>query len=495
MHPAIAQGFGGGFRLVPVAHHHVRPANHDLAHDATGHFIVLRVDDAHFDADRRQAGRIHLAVGLVLGAVMLRRQQGGQRCQFGHAIALGEAGGGEHAAGAVEQCRGDRRCAIADALQRAEIELLQLRIGIARIQQHLDHGRRHEDFVDAFAGEDFQYLFRYEGRLHNMGAAAHEQRAHCGEVGQVEHRHHVQVIAGRIGAAAVQHTQRGERQIGVAEHHAFREAGGAAGVEDAQQGVATAACVLDWLVLGDQRFVAEHAFRRLVVAGVDHRADGLGLGGDLPAQVLEGIVDDQHGGLGVVEGIDDLGGAPANIHRVEHGIGPGHGLVVLDITLRVDRQHCHAIATGHAELLQRAGQASHAVAELGIGHAAALVADGRRVGTPLQMAVQTLGDVHQNLQSCCSRGATRLCRPSLVSLNRLMQLRTAQRPSGGSDGYSFGEQTDRLCLVCIILWPDAARSLAVRVTGVAGNRCRQPGGCAATAGAVQRPSSRPSRNT
>ncbi|MNO74353.1 hypothetical protein D3C76_653490 [compost metagenome] len=398
VHPAAPQRLGGGFRLVPVAHHHVRATHGDLADGAARHFVVVGVDDAHFHAYRRYAGRIHLAAGLVFGAVVLRRQQGGQRRQFGHAVALGETGGGEHAAGAIEQRRGDRRGTVADALQRAEVELLQLRIGVARIQQHLDHGRRQEDLVDALAGDGFQHRLRHEGRHHHMGAAAHEQGGHGREIGQVEHRHHVQVVAVGMGAAAVQHAQRREGQVAVAEHHALGEACGAAGVEDAEQGIALAARIFHRCAGGDQRLVAEHAFRGLAVAGVDHRAQGLRLGHDLPAQGEEGVVDDQHGGVRIIQGIDDLGGAPADVHRVDHRIGPGHGLVVLDVALRVDRQHRHAVTTDHAQLLQGSGQAGDALAEFGIAHAAALETDGGRIRPPLQMAVQTLGDVHQNLR-------------------------------------------------------------------------------------------------
>ncbi|MCY1286701.1 hypothetical protein D9M70_356770 [compost metagenome] len=207
VHPAAPQRLGGGFRLVPVAHHHVRSAHHDLADGAARHLVVLGIDDAHFHADRRQAGRVHPAAGLAFGAVMLRQQRGGQRRQFGHAVALGEAGGGEHAAGAVEQRRGDRRGAIADALQRTEVELLQFRVGVARIQQHLDHGRRQQDLADAFAGDGLQYLLRHEGRLHHVRPPGHEQCGHGREVGQVEHRHHVQIAGVGLAARRVHHSQ------------------------------------------------------------------------------------------------------------------------------------------------------------------------------------------------------------------------------------------------------------------------------------------------
>ncbi|MNN39777.1 hypothetical protein D3C81_1538260 [compost metagenome] len=185
------------------------------------------------------------------------------------------------------------------------------------------------------------------------------------------------------------------------EHHTFREPGGAAGVEDTQQGIATAARVLDWLVFGDQLLVVVHAGGRFAVTRIDQGTDGLGLGDDLRAQVLEVVIDDQDGGFRVVQRIDDLRHAPAVVHRVDHRIGPRHRLVVLDVTQGVERQHGHAVTTGHPKLLQRPGQAGDTVAKLAISDTASFVTNGGRVGTPLQMTVQPLGDVHAKLQSCC----------------------------------------------------------------------------------------------
>ncbi|MNE77014.1 hypothetical protein D3C80_1732950 [compost metagenome] len=132
---------------------------------------------------------------------------------------------------------------------------------------------------------------------------------------------------------------------------------------------------------------------------MDHRADGLRIGGNARAELLEGVIDDQDGGIRIVQGIDDLRGAPADVHRVEHRIGPGHGLVVLDVALGIEGKHGHAVTAGHTHFFQGAGQAGNAVAEFGIGHAAAVGTDSGGIRAPLQMAVQTLGDVHRNLQS------------------------------------------------------------------------------------------------
>ncbi|MNL63657.1 hypothetical protein D3C87_1878100 [compost metagenome] len=87
----------------------------------------------------------------------------------------------------------------------------------------------------------------------------------------------------------------------MAEHHALGETGGAAGVENAQQGVAATVRVFHRFVLGDQGFVVEHALGRFAVTGINHQADALRLDGHLGAQFLEGVIDDQHAGLRVVQ--------------------------------------------------------------------------------------------------------------------------------------------------------------------------------------------------
>ena len=83
----------------------------------------------------------------------------------------------------------------------------------------------------------------------------------------------------------------------MAEHHALGEAGGAAGVENAEQGIAATARILHRFADRDQGFVVEHAARRFAVTGVDHLAHGFRLLEYLGAQFLVVIVDDQHRGF------------------------------------------------------------------------------------------------------------------------------------------------------------------------------------------------------
>ncbi|MCY1417317.1 hypothetical protein D9M71_328490 [compost metagenome] len=309
-----------------------------------------------------------------------------------------EKGVAEYRAGAVEQRRGDRRSAIADGIERGQVEFARLRIAIAAVQQHLDHGRRQQRFGDTLVGDGLEHGLRHEVRQHHMGPTAGQQSGDADETGHVEHRHDLQ--DGRIDSVGTMfaHSHDAETGIVVADHHPFREAGGAAGIENTQQRIAATAHILYRLVPGDKGFVAMHAFRSLAVAGVDQDGSDLRLAGDSPGHALEGIVDDQHGGFGIVEGIDDFRHAPAGVDRVEHGIGPGHGEEVFDIALRVEGQHGDAIAAVHAQALQAGGQAGDAIAELGEGEATPLVTNGRLVRALLDMTVQGLREIHWNLQ-------------------------------------------------------------------------------------------------
>ena len=56
---------------------------------------------------------------------------------------------------------------------------------------------------------------------------------------------------------------------GVGEHHPLREAGCAARIEHAEQGLAAATRILDRVRLREQAFVTQHPGRRLAVSGVD----------------------------------------------------------------------------------------------------------------------------------------------------------------------------------------------------------------------------------
>ncbi|MCY1523722.1 hypothetical protein D9M68_586270 [compost metagenome] len=149
------------------------------------------------------------------------------------------------------------------------------------VKQHLQHRRRQRDFGDAIARDGFQRGLRGEVRQHDVLAPAGEQGVDGGEVCQVEHRHDMQEDGVRPAAPGHQRCQRGEADVVVAQHHALRETGGAAGVEDAGQVAAVAVRILHGVAGVEHCLVVGHAFRRIPRTRVDKVEDGRHFPGEL----------------------------------------------------------------------------------------------------------------------------------------------------------------------------------------------------------------------
>ncbi|MNM90030.1 hypothetical protein D3C81_1022760 [compost metagenome] len=227
-----------------------------------------------------------------------------------------------------------------------------------------------------------------------MPAAGDHQRHVGSEIGQVKHGHGVQVAClARISARDQRAACRPD-QVRVAQHHALGKAGGAAGVKDAGQVVALPVGILDRPAPGNQVLVVEHARRGLAVTGIDDVAQGPGFGGHPGGGFLEGVVHDHDDGVGIVERIQDLSGAPTDIDRIQHRTGPGHRHEVFEIARRVQRIHRHAVTRGNTERAQRTGQPGNARAILGECQPLALEPHREVVGPLLQGAVQALRHVH-----------------------------------------------------------------------------------------------------
>jgi hypothetical protein len=171
--------------------------------------------------------------------------------------------------------------------------------------------------------------------------------------------------------------------------------GGPAGVEQPGELVAAATGVLDRLVAGDELLERQRALGGRPVTGVDHGRQ-LGRGGPERGQHRgERVVDQQDVAVGVAQRVGDLGRAPADVDRVEHGVGPRHREQVLVVAVGVERQHRDAVTGPHAVRPQRRGQPADPVEDLGEG--ATAVAEDRRfcVGMLLDGPVQALRQVHE----------------------------------------------------------------------------------------------------
>ncbi|MNO62651.1 hypothetical protein D3C76_533320 [compost metagenome] len=323
--------------------------------------------------------------------MVLRKVEGHRAGVLGHAVGVDELDARrQHFHGLLQHRRIDRRGAIADAAQAAEVVLGEFRMG----QQHLQHGRHQHRFGDPLALDGFQRHGRLE---HGQETARHTDHHPCGGVGQagdMEHRRSHQrqrVVADRRHGHAHEHAG---PQAGVRHHHALGQAGGAAGVHDHRKVVAAVARVGDGRGVGDQPFEGVHAGGSLAVAGVDQQRPVLRRGEDAFGQRQELVVDDHVAGIAVVQRIDDLRDAPAGIHRIEHRAEPPAGQYVFQITVGVQRQHADAVARLHAEAAQAGGQARHALAQLAEGVPAVLVDGGDPLGIHLHGDLQTMGQLH-----------------------------------------------------------------------------------------------------
>jgi hypothetical protein len=126
---------GGGLRrLVPIAPHHVRALDPQLAHLAGREHALRIVERDHLDHDsrQRQADRSRFRPSV-------ERRRGCSRRRLGHPPAVGQRPP-EHALAALRHRDRQRRAAAGAMAQRAEIA----RPKVGMIEQRNPHGRNAE---------------------------------------------------------------------------------------------------------------------------------------------------------------------------------------------------------------------------------------------------------------------------------------------------------------------------------------------------------------
>ncbi|MNF98688.1 hypothetical protein D3C84_815590 [compost metagenome] len=117
----------------------------------------------------------------------------------------------------------------------------------------------------------------------------------------------------------------------MAEHHPFGKTGGATGVENPQQCLATATHILHRWVVGDQRFVSEHSWRCLAHADMNDVLHGHRLFDNVFSLLAEGVINDQNRGFRVVQRIKNFAETPAVVDWIEHGVRPRHREEILKV--------------------------------------------------------------------------------------------------------------------------------------------------------------------
>jgi hypothetical protein len=242
------------------------------------------------------------------------------------------------------------------------------------IGQHLDHGRHQQGGRDLLLLDRRRHQFRIEHPHDHVGAAADQRGEHSRTIGEMKHRCGIEIDRAVRQQALAQHMQRVADDIGVAQHHALGAAGGAAGVEDPGQLLARRHRVRNGRARGDQFFVILGLGRAGIVVGIDQfQRNGLC---ELDAHRGEGLVHHQHRGAAVMQGVLDLGAAPADVGWNDHRTGPGDAEIEFEITVGVEHQHRDAVTAPDAALLQSAGEFCDALADLAPA-AAAIAIDGR----------------------------------------------------------------------------------------------------------------------
>ena len=273
-------------------------------------------------------------------------------------------------------------------------------LNVGMIGQHLDHGRHQQGGRNLLLLDRGDHQFRAEGPDDHIGAAADQRSEHRAAIGEVEHRRGVEIDRAVRQQALAQHVQRVAGDVGVAQHHALGTAGGAAGVEDAGQILARGHRVRNGLARSDQFLVVLRLRRSLIVIGIDqfHRHGFR----ELDAHFGKRLVDDEHRSAAVVQGVFDLGVAPADVGGHDHRARPGDTEIEFEVAVGIEHQHRDPVASLDAELLQPARELCDALADLAPGAAAVAVDGGDACRVGLQHPAQALGHIHHN--SPCYRG-------------------------------------------------------------------------------------------
>ncbi|MNS13323.1 hypothetical protein D3C72_449160 [compost metagenome] len=402
LQPAIAvEDLGSGLFALPVALHHLRALDAQLAHLAKRQLVAVVVDDL------AQGGRHRNTDGADL--VGLRRVHRSHRAGLGHAIAFADGAAGHglpalghaqlqgHAAGQGDlqrrEVQGTERLVVAqgneqgvEADEAAELPLAQL----------LDHGRQ----VTRVADQDV------------VVADQHHCHAMKGEgIDVVQRQRGDQDLATFIEVGAHQRPalQHVGHQVAVGQHRALGHAGGTTGVLQHRHVVGLRVGLGHRLALAQRQCVVEAYGTRQVVGRhhllhvLDHAVDqqalerrqqvghfgdddvpDLGLGHHLLGQV--GHVGQAHQGLGagVVELVFHF---PCGVQRVgvDHDQPGTHGTEYRHRVLQYVRQ-LHGNAVTRLEvgmLLQPGGKRPRQRIQLAISDSLAQVAKGRFVGKAL----------------------------------------------------------------------------------------------------------------
>lgn len=180
----------------------------------------------------------------------------------------------------------------------------------------------------------------------------------------------------------------------MAEHHPLGAAGGAAGVEDAREVGTAAHRIRNRLALRQQGFVAFHSGRHVAVIGIHQLQSGRGLRQACSCR-CECLVDHQHQGAAIAQGVLVFERAPPDVERNDHRAGPCGRQIKFEVSVGIEREHRDAFAGSRPEPTQAARQPRYSFSDLAPVPSPVAKHGGEAIGIDLQRAPQSLRSIHR----------------------------------------------------------------------------------------------------
>ena len=390
MEEAVAHGVLRRVLAVPVALHHEAGLDDDLADLSGRHGLALPVDDAHDRARPGHAAGAQLAPG---GIMRLGRQEGAGAHRLRQPVELREARIHDLHCRA-QQRLGDRRGAVEHLLQAGEIHLADIFL----LRQHQDHRRHPEGVGNLVLGDQLQDQLRINiAQDDRLGALQRGQHADI-DARHMELRHRVHHRLARIIARPFKHA--GLREEGavivIGQLHAFRQAGGAGGVE------------LDDIIIAAHREARICHRLRAAPGGVEipvlavtvERDDAFQvrqLGLDLVDHGVEFLADEQHLGARVRQDELHFRRGEARVDAVHHRARLGGAEQHLVIDVGILREIADPVPRLDAEREEAVGDLVGTGLEIAVAGRLALEPERGFIRAPLRLHARNVCQVRHRL--------------------------------------------------------------------------------------------------
>ena len=382
MEPAVAEGFGGGLGLVPIAEHDAVAASYDFTDgDAIlGEVVVVGVNDGELGARHSVAGEGLGDVAGVAGEVELGLIDGAGEggTGFGEAVA-GVAVAGEGLFHLADEGGGRGGTADSDRFEAGEIVVLAGGV----IDQDGGHDGDGAEVLDAFSLNEAEELEGVKGAEHDVLAAEHGEEVRDAPAVGVEEGDGMHFDGAVFNDAADHGVEGVEVNVAMGEGDTLGAGAGAGGVEDFADGVLIYGGVVGVVGGGggEEIFVGlgGEPGMRGEVGSAFKLVDGAEGGGLLAEGGYEGEesgLGEEDGGAGVGEDVGELRRGEADVEGEEDGAGVEYTVVGLKELVGIGGEEGYAVAGLDACGEEGAGEMGGAVGEFGVGGTVVAVNDG-----------------------------------------------------------------------------------------------------------------------